>query len=165
MDERRNLRFQGAICSGVGKHSEMLMPGRSALSNAPDDWPEKLCPGSLNVLIQVYPEGFGEPRGRSGGVYQLDTGSFQPALTIPGSLISANKLIHNGQPAAAQVWRSVLETNGGSPNIRCWVLRRFGSSVGSGKPGNVLEIVSDQHLRDTYGIHDGDRVALVLFEN
>lgn len=55
----RTLAFEGSVSGGAGKHSEMLIPGRGALPGAPDDWPETLCPGSLNVVFHT-PEAGGK---------------------------------------------------------------------------------------------------------
>jgi hypothetical protein len=161
----RTLTFQGTVSGGAGKHSEMLIPDLGALPDAPDDWPERLCPGSLNIVIAAYPEGFSEPVGRTRGVYQLDDGAFPPAFVIPGDLMTENKLVHNGGPAPAQVWRARLQVAGRSGIIPCWVLRRFGSNVGKGRGGNVLEIVSADHLREAYDLRDDHGVTLELFED
>lgn len=160
----RTLTFQGTVTGGAGKHSEMLIPGREALPDAPDDWPECLCPGSLNVVIAAYPEGFSEPVGRTCGVYRLDDGAFRPAFVIPGDRITENKLVHNGGPASAQVWRARLQAAGRPGVISCWVLRRFGSNVGKGRSGNVLEIVSADRLREAHDLRDDQTVRLELFE-
>jgi hypothetical protein len=164
MIEEKILAFSGALTAGVGQHSEMSIPGRDALPDAPPNWPKRLCPGSLNVLITAYPEGFTEPANMSGGVYQLDDGRFTPAFTIPGDLITENKLLHNGRPAAAQVWRARLHATGRADALACWVLRRLGSNVGRGKGGNVLELVSAEHLRTKYELRDGQDVVLEVLE-
>jgi hypothetical protein len=164
MMHRKTIRFLGTVSSGVGRHCEMTIPGRRALPNAPEDWPVELCPGSLNILIDVYPEGFTQPVGRSGGAYQLDEGSFEPAFIIPGDLITGNELIQEGRPADAQVWRARLQIADRAETVPCWVLRRIGSNVGKGKCGNVLEIVAEEHLRKRHHLQDGERVTLELVE-
>lgn len=156
------LIFCGSITCGAGKHSEMTIPGQTHLPNAPEDWPEKLCPGSLNVLVDKYPDGFSAPVGRTLGSYQLDDGAFQPAFIIPGNDISENKLMHDGKPSSAQVWRAQLYVTDRHVTIHCWVVRRFGSNVGRGQSGNVLEIVAEAHLRNTHSLKDGERVVLEL---
>ena len=164
MTHSRTLKFLGTVSRGIGKYSEMTIPGREALSDAPADWPLRLCPGSLNVLIDFYPEGFTEPSGRSRGAYQLDDGSFKPEFIIPGDLITGNKLIHDGRAAAAQVWRACLQISDRAEIMPCWVLRRFGSNVGKGVGGNVREIVADEHLRTRHHLQEGESVALELIE-
>lgn len=142
----------------------MKIPGRSALVEAPIDWPEELCPGSLNVLIDTYPDGFSPPIGRDRGAYQLDDGSFGPEFIIDGNLITENMLRHEGMPAAAQTWRALLHIEERCEAIACWVLRRFGSNVGVGKGGNVLEVVAKNHLRSVLNLENGQRVNLELIE-
>ena len=44
------------------------------------------------------------------------------------------------------------------------MLRRFGSNVGKGVGGNVLEIVADEHLRTRHHLQDGESVVLELIE-
>lgn len=165
MADIRTIEFHGVITPGVGRYSDMTIPGRSALDAAPDDWPEELCRGSLNVLVETYPKGFSPPVNRTGGAYQLDDEAFSPAFVIPGELIAENLLKDNdGRPASAQVWRARLKLKQRGDVIECWVLRRFGSNVGKGGPGNVLEIVSDTHLRTAHNLKDGEPVALELIE-
>ncbi len=43
------LKFEGVVAAGIGKHSELIVPGRVVLREPPHDWPEVLFPGSLNV--------------------------------------------------------------------------------------------------------------------
>ena len=162
MENPRTLIFEGSITGGAGAHSEMIFPGQMNLPDAPEDWPEQLCPGSLNVLVDKYPDNFRAPVGRAFGAYQLDDGEFQPAFIIPGDDITKNELIYEGGPSAAQVWRAQLHVTDSDKTICCWILRRFGSNVGKGKSGNVLEIVSETHLRRTHGLKDGEKVALEL---
>jgi len=163
--DRRTLEFRGRITGGKGLYSEMVIPGRQELSHTPWDWPVKVCPGSLNVVIDEYPAGFTEPIGRSGGVYQLDDENFVPEFVIPGRLIVNNNLSYNDEPASAQVWRARLLLTRHGTMADCWVLRRFGSNVGKGKGGNVLELVSEHHLRTKYDLHQCDEpVTVILVE-
>jgi len=55
MDE---LVFQGVVGSGVGRHVDLHVPGREALTHAHCDWPLTLQPGSLNIRIDGYPSQF-----------------------------------------------------------------------------------------------------------
>ena len=159
-----SLRFEGRIVGGMGLYSNMEIPGRGKLSNAPAGWPDVLQPGSLNVFIEIYPEGFRPPVGRSEGAYRLDNQNLPCAFMIPGDQITQNKLIYQGGPSPAQVWRARIEVLDKGLSIDCWVLRRLGSNAGyNNQGGNVLEIVSDKHLRTEYGLEeDGHRVALTL---
>ncbi len=87
------LVFRGHIGSGVGNYSKMVIPGRTALACAPDDWPETLYPGSLNVKIvkDRYPD---ELLARCAGklLQKLDSQVFSPAFEIPHDAIKGNKL-------------------------------------------------------------------------
>ena len=46
-----SLRFKGTVISGIGKYSELVFPDRDEFRGAPEDWPEGLQEGSLNVRI------------------------------------------------------------------------------------------------------------------
>ena len=161
--ERRTLTFGGRIVSGVGLYSKMVIPGSDCLTSAPPDWPEQLCPGSLNILINEYPPGFKPPKERVGGVYKLDDQTFRCAFVIPGDLIANNELMYQGRPSPAQVWRARLEVSDKGSSIDCWVLRRMGSNVGYQMPGDILEVVSDKHLRSELELQDGQPVLLTMF--
>lgn len=135
MDE---LVFTGKVVNGIGKHSELVVPGKSAFQNAPDDWPAKLCPGSLNARITGYPPEFATRR-LALSTKTLDIAGFLPAFTIPQAQMGNNKLIPiPAMPVrgTAQLWRALLDANGQS--AKCWVLRRFGSGL-----ADQLELVSD----------------------
>ena len=81
-----------------------------------------------------------------------------------GNHITNNELPYQGGPSPAQVWRAQLEVLGKGLFVDCWVLRRLGSGAGFRVGGDVLEIVSDKHLRTEYELEgDGHRVALSLF--
>ena len=169
-NERRQLRFEGQIVSGVGRYAELEFPGREELLGAPEDWPESLCPGSLNVLVleEGYPTGFDAPERGGRGVQVLDDGVFAPTFSIPGALIGANKLLSEDDPGrgSAQVWRGIVRVARNSQEYDCWVVRRIGSRAGKGRIGNVLEIMSDKRMRDELGVgdQDGERVAVIILE-
>ncbi len=161
--DQQTLEFRGRIVSGIGQYSKMVIPGKGSLTEAPPDWPNELCRGSLNILIDEYPDGFKPPQGRAEGAYRLDDQTFRCAFVIPGDRIADNELMHQGKPSPAQVWRARLDLLGTETSIDCWDLRRLGSNAGVGIGGNVLEIVSDSHLRSEFRLHDGQPVALTLF--
>ena len=56
---------------------------------------------------------------------------------------------------SAQVWRATLTVEDRDHN--CWVLRRFGSGV-----GEQLELLSDDHLRTTCDLTNGQQVVVTL---
>lgn len=53
MTKNSTLEFGGCIAARVGRYSEMTIPARRMLPDGPADWPKKLYPGSLNVLIKT----------------------------------------------------------------------------------------------------------------
>ncbi len=143
---------------GVGQHFTLLVPGRSALSSAPVDWPEALYPGSLNVRIDEYPDGFRQ-HGLTNRVIELDRGWFAPEFEILRGQFGNNRLEPRpGVPRGgdAQVWRATLSLPGTGTRQECWVLRRFGSQV-----GEQLEFVAGRRLRGA-GIEEGTRVRALL---
>lgn len=144
MDE---LVFKGRVVNGIGRHAELHVPGKSLLSAAPDDWPEKPYPGSLNILVTQWPDAFSE-RKLAHSAKSLDMGGFAPAFTIPQNEMGNNQLgprpdmAHRG---TAQVWRALL--NASDKETPCWVLRRFGSGL-----RDHIELVSEVGLRDSLGL-------------
>ena len=141
------LLFEGLIVNGIGKHSELTVPGNSALSDAPSDWPERLCPGSLNLHVLEYPSAFAE-RGLSPSTKSLDMANFEPAFVIVRDAMRNNLLRErDGMPnrGDAQVWRASLSAEG--RDIDCWVLRRFGSGLTS-----QIELVAGVGLRGELGL-------------
>ncbi len=145
MDE---LKFFGVICDGKRQFSTLGIPGRGGLSHAPDDWPDQLYPGSLNIQLRAggYPDAFGE-RGLASSVESLDSELFQPSFEIPRDQLANNLLLpRQGVPRGgdAQVWRAVLHrVTDPCAAVVCWLFRRFGSSV-----GEQLELVSGERLKD-----------------
>jgi hypothetical protein len=140
MDE---LIFIGNVVNGIGKHVELVVPGRDEISCAPADWPERLCPGSLNLLVSVYPLQFAVRR-IAETTKSLDISGFLPAFTIARAAMKNNKLTPlPDMPVrgAAQVWQAMLEAN--AQTHPCWVLRRFGSGL-----DKAIELVSEMKLRD-----------------
>ena len=142
MDE---LIFEGVVRRGIGKHSELVVPGRSALHARPDDWPEVLFPGFLNIRVTRYPEELAR-RGLSNRITELDTGRFAATFEIPRNEFGGNNELcpRPGVPRGgdAQLWRARIDSFDGTLSLKCWALRRFGSTV-----GEQLEFVSDQALR------------------
>jgi hypothetical protein len=149
------LVFRGCVSKGVGHHNELGIPGRSQLGAVvPNDWPEKLRPGSLNIELPKggVPQAF-QQHGLPVSVESLDTGLFQPEFEIMQGQIAGNTIGRERGPRGgdAQVWRAFLFADGRPLDTpQCWVLRRFGSRV-----GQRLELVAASRLRDAPGIVDG----------
>jgi len=154
-----SLSFKGRITDGIGRHSELYVPGRDEIRQAPEDWPVNLQKGSLNVRIfpDGYPPQFAE-RGLPNSTQTLDQQLIEPAFEIAQAEFGNNQLRqHPGMPhrGSAQVWRAVLTVNG--QQHRCWVLRRYGSGL-----RDQLELVSDVHMRSAFGLMNGVAVEVVL---
>lgn len=144
MDE---LKFEGAVVDGIGKHTELIVPGRGYVSQAPADWPETLKPGSLNVRIAAYPTQWRE-HGLALSAKVFDTGIFVPEFRISQDQFGNNRIVPApSKPlrGSGQVWRALLVTNGGQ--LECWVLRRIDSAL-----SDVLEVVSEYAIRSRLGL-------------
>ena len=144
------LTFEGQIINGRGTYVELGVPGRDDVEGLPQDWPEKLCPGSLNFEIIRYPAAFVE-KGIAKSAKSLDIMGFAPAFELARDAFENNQLgPRPGMPhgGSAQVWRAKLYVR--SQVEDCWVLRRFGSGL-----GRELEIVSAFNLREKLGLDRG----------
>ncbi|MDR6624840.1 hypothetical protein [Caulobacter segnis] len=144
MDE---LTFRGVITGGMHCFAkDMRVPGRSDISDAPDDWPETLAPGTLNFRYQKLPSALAT-RGWA-NISELDHRQFVALFEIPQDAIVGNTLrpgSAGGEKGRAQVWRARLETDNGS--VDCWVLRRIGSGY-----LEVLELVSAVRIREALSL-------------
>lgn len=152
------LLFAGRVATGIGCHSNLVVPGGGALKQGANGWPLLLHPGSLNIRVDVFPPQLGE-HGLPDEVSALDSGLFAPAFEILRDEFGNNKLRasrDNARRGDAQVWRAKIDTQG-HEIADCWVLRRFGSRV-----GNQLEFVANRRLRDE-GLSDDQPVSAVLF--
>ena len=152
------MRFKGKITKGIGRHSELIVPGRTAIES-PSDWPDRLQPGSLNVRVDPdgFPATFDAMLNRR-SVKNLDDGCLPPVFLILQADFGNNMLRATPEMprrGVGQLWRAVLQTD--SHVIHCWVLRRIGSGL-----CDQLELVSHEHIRSTYGLTDGQVVAVTL---
>ena len=158
----RTLEFIGTVRSNNGKFSrEMVLPGRHELIVAPDDWPDRLVPGTLNIEIDDFPEGLDDV-GEGDGLKKLDKGTFRAALIIPQRKITGNTIKPMpDEPTRgfAQVWRANLEAIASGQASKCWMLRRIGSNIVS-----QIELVADQHLRSALNLSDGAAVKVTAWE-
>jgi hypothetical protein len=178
--QKTGTSFHGKIIKGRGFYSGLVIPGRSILQahsvNVPDSWPEVLHRGSLNVHVTRWPNGFAPPTNGRDGAFQLDDDVVAPAFIIPGDLIENNRLVWDerlqrareadldvpGPRCPARVWRADLQVPDHELTLECWVLRRRGSRAGAGWE---LEVVSDEGIRDIYGLPDSEEylASLTLF--
>lgn len=156
-----NIEFKGKIVSGQGNHSNLVIPGKNKLSYAPEDWPDILYSGSLNVevFINELPKDF-DSLGPGNLIKKLDNGILKPAFVIKQNEI-INNTIGPGGPVRgrgdAQVWRAEIIIFKTKQKFKCWVLRRLDSGM-----TRHLEIVSDVSLRHTLSLQDGDDVCVYL---
>jgi len=157
----KTLIFHGVVNTGIGKHANLVIPGRNAFPNAPPDWPKILQPGSLNILIDDngYPSEFAQLQPNK-KVENLDSKQFQPAFTIPYDRMQNNKLkpcTEMPEKGTAQVWRATLHVKVNAVSHLAWVHRRLGSGI-----DKQLELVSDIHLRNTLSLKDGMEIKVEL---
>lgn len=147
--------FRGKISSGLGRHSELIIPGRKNLADAPGDWPDQFASGSLNVQIMEYPTIL---RSRLKRLRALDRGLVPPSMVIPQNAILNNSLrskFFKPRRGTGQAWRATLHARSRSMNV--WIFRRIGSHM-----QDCLELISDRRIRDSLNIRDEDEVSVVL---
>jgi hypothetical protein len=135
------------------------VPGKDEISQAPADWPLVLFKGSLNVCVHPigYPSLF-STRELPNRVSTLDQNCFPCCFEIRYDQFEDNQLkptAADPRRGGAQVWRASLDANG--HRIVCWVLRRYGSTL-----LDVLEVLSEEGLRATYGLDDNQPAIVAL---
>ena len=143
------LLFEGKVVKGKGLSSgKYNFPGKGQLCHCACDWPEELCPGSLNVKVMRWPTSL---LGKN--IRELDKDEYRPAFTIPA------RQIENNRHGDGKVWRAELQRGDSEcMPIRCWVVRRKCS-----KTKDRIEVFSEECLRKTYALKDGQRVKATLF--
>jgi hypothetical protein len=158
----RKLEFVGTVRTNTDHFSKtMTLPGRDDLLVVPSDWPMELVPGTLNVEIHDFPEGFDEI-GEGDGLEKLDKSEFRAALIIPQRKIVGNTLNSTSEEPTkgfAQVWRAELQVVDTGQATKCWMMRRIGSDN-----ARQLELVSDEHLCRRLNLVDGMKVRVTVYE-
>lgn len=156
------LRFTGRVRDGAGLYKELELPGQSDLPIDIRDWPETVCPGSLNVQIERdgYPTRFVEefPDRR---VSNLDSRRFEPEAELDFDVIPNNSLTPTEQlpdRGRPQVWRAKLTKISTGESEQRWVLRRRHSRMRE----DTFECVAGVRLRDALSVETGDQVELVI---
>jgi len=99
----------------------LTIPGRDHLFLKPEDWPTQLAPGSVNIDVGSFPQGFAEI-GEGDGLARLDAGKFRPALVIPQRKIVGSTLTpaaDNPTRGFAEVWRADLHVIGTGQEATC----------------------------------------------
>jgi len=159
------LRFIGKVIKGAGKFSEeIILPGNADIPGLIRDWPDKMQPGTLNVLMETsgfpsrYIEEFGDTETR-----HLDSRRFKAEVELPHYKIGNNtlspKIGERPDKGNAQIWRANLTKIESGASVQCWVLRRICS-----KMPYRLECVAGMKLRDILSLReeDNDSVELVI---
>jgi hypothetical protein len=159
----RKLEFIGTVrAKNTGFTHEMQIPGRDALYLRPDDWPERLAPGTLNIEIREFPKTFDEI-GTDDGLKKLDEGKFKAALAIPQRLIGGNTVESTrDQPTKgfAQVWQADLHVIATGQEATCWMLRIIGSEDTA-----EIELVDHEDLRSRLRLADGAAIKVTAWED
>lgn len=107
-----------------------------------------IFPGSLNVDVP-YPSSLQA---------DLDAGRPRPAFVIPRSeLVNMPTYVGDGQ-----AWKCILNGAKFPEPIDCWIFRRIGSRV---PPGIIEILATGPGLRTTYGLENGDAVAIAVLQN
>lgn len=158
---KKHIEFKGKVVSGWRKHSELVIPGKAKLPNAPSDWPETLCPGSLNIEIssEELPKEL-DVLGQGILIRKLDNGILRPIFVIEQKAIRNNTIGPNSSVKGrgdAQVWRAFIKVEKSQEIYDCWVLRRLDSGM-----TRQIELVSDVNLRRTLNLVDGEYVLVSL---
>ena len=156
----RKLDFIGTAQANMSTQ-EMVIPGRDELFIAPADWPRKLTPGILIVVVSGFPKGF-EDIGNGDGLGRLDEGKFRPSLAIPQRLIAGSTIKPDADHPArgfAQVWHADLQVVATGQEISCWAIRILGSASTS-----ILGLVAEKDLRSHLNLADGMEVKVTVWE-
>jgi len=113
------------------------------------------------VEISVYPSNL-DALGGGDRIKKLDNGEFKPLLVIPRKKITNNSLRPTPQcpqRGDAQAWQANLTVLRTGLSEKCWVLRRIGSGI-----ARRLELISENHLRTSLELKDGDEVTVTMLE-
>ena len=156
------LKFVGRVRDGVSKFSGLILPGKDDIAVTIPDWPTKLEPGSLNVQVEPdgYPSRYLTEFGDTSNTH-LDSRKFKPEAELEYSVIKNNTLTPTPeQPDRGnlQIWRAYLTKIKAGHGIQCWVLRRVHSTINQ----DVLECVSEKHLRTSLSLNSNDKVMLEI---
>ena len=173
---RPYLEFKVMVANGFGSFSRLIFPGKTQLINeAPkdtsenftptDEWPEKLCQGSLNCKVTEFPDNFQEAVGDGQGIGAFDNGLYTPAFSIPHDMIGGNQFgptSENPRKGIGQVWDCTVTKHHSTADnqFSAWHLRRVvGNTSGY---LDVIELVSDRRLREAHALETGMEMTLKM---
>ena len=154
--KNNSLVFNCVVSSGIGMYSELEFPTHPL-------WPAEMHAGSLNA--NILPEGFPKPLDKMGegwGVQKLDNKKFSALFNIAQNDIGNNMLTpskNNPERGTAQIWECTVSAANTSTEFNAWAVRRIGSAY-----SDVIEIMSDKHLRNEYGLENGTEITVKLHE-
>ena len=153
------IDFDCAVGDGIGRYSDLEFPTKEECTDLPAGWPDHMQPGSLNANILRMPINL-DVLGPGYGVQKLDNRRLIPACVIPFDQIRKNLLVpsnDNPERGNAQIWECKVTVAKTSKIFNAWAVRRSGSAY-----SNVIEIMSDRHLRKAYDLQTGDAVKVRL---
>jgi hypothetical protein len=164
---RLHLTFRCAVRPGEGAFNRMVFPGRTSLNDeAAKDWPETLCPGSLNCSVIEFPSNFDALAGKGDRIEKLDHGIFVPEFEIPRAMIVKNRVApyspsHNPRMGIAQVWHCAVRNEESGEIFPAWHVRRIDGTYP--KFHSIIELMADRKLRDSHGLNDNTKLTITMY--
>ena len=155
----RKLEFFGKVQADATP--PLIIPGRDDLFLKPDDWPTHIAPGTVNIEISSFPEGFAEI-GDGEGLARLGQGKFRPALVIPQRKIIGSTLIPDTDHPTrgfAEVWHAEIVVIGKGQVTTCWAMWIIGSNA-----TQIIRLVVEDDLRSRLNIGNGETVKVTVWE-
>ncbi|WP_435640839.1 hypothetical protein [Micavibrio aeruginosavorus] len=164
---RLHLTFRCAVRPGEGAFNRMVFPGRTALDDeAAKDWPETLCPGSLNCGVIEFPSNFDALSGDGDRIEKLDHGIFVPEFEIPREMIVNNRVVpysprDNQRMGIAQAWHCAVRNDDSGECFQAWHVRRIDGTYP--KFHNIIELMADRKLRDSHELNDNTNLTITMY--
>lgn len=155
----RKLEFVGKIQTNTS--TDLIIPGRDELFLKPDDWPTHLAPGTVNIEISSFPEGFAEI-GDGEGLARLDQGKFRPDLVIPQRKIVGSILTPDADHPTrgfAEVWHAEVQLIATGQETTCWAMWIIGSDA-----TQTIQLVAEDDLQSRLNLADGMPVKVTVWE-
>ena len=163
-----SLVFHATVQSGEGRFSRMVFPTKKELEgieSAPDCWPEKIQPGSMNCRVTAFPDNLYDLAGEGDRIATLDAGKFTPDGRIPREMIENNVVrpYPGGNPdmGIAQVWRCSVTNENTGETFDALHVRRID---GTYPPFHgIIELMADRKLRDAHNLKDGTPLTIRMY--
>lgn len=99
------------------------------------------------------------------GVRSMDRNSnfksvaYLPYTEIPDNTIQPNEQNYGPNGGDLQFWPAKLKIESVDEVINCYMFRRVGSNY-----RNKIEVISDIHIRNKYGLNHGVKVELAVYD-